>query len=157
MDLHSKEGDLINPERTKGITPPFQIEKIAKDRDVSVNRLVVDPVMKSSERRGCPRTELDIQVAKAALSAVRVLRHDPIAAGREDDVEETLQFVSALVSNSAVNSLSPPDPPPSQSDPKEGSWQVGRPLLGFRGAGAIHAAQAPYSPGRGRIRFCRAL
>ena len=48
-----------------------------------------------------------------------VLRRDPIAAGREEEVEETLQFASALVSDSAVNSVPSPDPPPSQSDPKE--------------------------------------
>lgn len=109
--------------RTIRVTPEQwdRIEKIAKDRDVSANRLVVELVMESLERRGWPHTELDIQVAKAALFAAQVLRRDPIAAGREDDVEETLQFVSALVSDSAVNSLSPPDPPPSQSDPKEGS------------------------------------
>ena len=77
--------------------------------------------MESLERRGWPCTELDIQVAKAALFAAQVLRRDPIAAGREDEVEETLQFVSALVSDSAVNSVPSPDPPPSQSDPKEGS------------------------------------
>ena len=48
----------------------------------------------------------------------QVLRRDPIAAGREEEVEETLQFASALVSDSAVNSVPSPDPPPSQSDPK---------------------------------------
>ena len=92
-----------------------------RDRDVSANRLVVEFVVQSLERRGWPCTELDIQVAKAALCATQFLRRDPIAAGREDDVEETLQLVLAFVSNSAVNSLSPPVSPPSQSDPKEGS------------------------------------
>lgn len=94
-------------------TPSFQIEKIAKDRDASANRLVVELVMESLERRGWPRAEPDIQVAKAALCAAQILRRDPIAAGRKDDVEETLQFVSALVSNSAVNSSPPRDPLPS--------------------------------------------
>ena len=49
----------------------------------------------------------------------QILRRDPIAAGREEEVEETLQFVSALVSDCAINSAPSPDPPPSQSDPKE--------------------------------------
>ena len=52
----------------------------------------------------------------------QILRRDPIAAGREEEVEETLQFVSALVSDSAITSAPAPspDPSPSQSDPKEG-------------------------------------
>ena len=109
--------------RTIRVTPEQwdRIEKIAKDRDVSANRLVAELVMESLECRKWLRTELEILVAEAELFAAQVLRRDPIAAGREDDVEETLQFVSALVSDSAINSLSPPDPPPSQSDPKEGS------------------------------------
>ena len=57
--------------RTIRVTPEQwdRIEKIAKDRDVSANRLVVELVMESLERRGWPHTELDIQVAKAALFA----------------------------------------------------------------------------------------
>ena len=46
--------------RTIRVTPEQwdRIEKIAKDRDVSANRLVVELVMESLERRGWPHTEL---------------------------------------------------------------------------------------------------
>ncbi len=59
--------------------------------------------MEALDRREWPRTELDIQVAKAALFAAQVLRRDLIADGREHEVEEILQFVSTLVPESSVN------------------------------------------------------
>ncbi len=57
--------------RTIRVTPEqwARIEKTAKDRDISANRLVVELVMEALDRREWPRTQLDIQVAKAALFA----------------------------------------------------------------------------------------
>ena len=85
--------------RTIRVTPEQweRIEKIAREREISANRLVVEVVMEALERREWPRTELDIQVAKAALFAAQVLRRDLIADGRKDEAEEILQFVSTLV------------------------------------------------------------
>lgn len=98
-----------------------RIEKITKEREVSANRLVVEVVMEALDRREWPRTELDIQVAKAALFAAQVLRRDLIADGRTDEVEEVLKFVSTLVPESAANPPMAPNPPPSRSDPQRGS------------------------------------
>ncbi len=98
-----------------------RIEKIAKDRDISANRLVVELVMEALDRREWPRTELDIQVAKAALFAAQVLRRDLIAAGRKDEVEEILKFVSTLVPESTINPSPSPDAAASGSSPKQGS------------------------------------
>jgi len=55
--------------RTIRVTPEQweRIEKIAKECEVSANRLVVELVMEALDRREWPRTELDIQVAKAAV------------------------------------------------------------------------------------------
>ena len=104
--------------RTIRVTPEqwARIEEIAKDRDVSANRLVVELVMAALDRREWPRTELDIQVAKAALFAAQVLRRDLIADGRTDEVKEILQFVSSLMPEPAVN----PSPSP-KLDPEGGS------------------------------------
>ncbi len=70
--------------------------------------------MEALDRSGWPRTELDVQVAKAALFAAQILRRDLIVAGRENEVEKILQFVSTLVPEATVNSS------PSRSDPKRG-------------------------------------
>lgn len=107
--------------RTIRVTPEQweQIEKIAKEREVSANRLVVELVMEALDRRDWPRTELDIQVAKAALFAAQVLRRDLIADGRKDEAEEILRFVSTLVPESAVNPTPSSDTPPSPSDPMQ--------------------------------------
>ena len=67
--------------RTIRVTPEQweRIEEIAKERGISANRLVVELVIVALDRREWPRTELDIQVAKAALFAAQVLRRDLIA------------------------------------------------------------------------------
>ena len=109
--------------RTIRVTPEqwARIEKIAKEREVSANRLVVDLVMEALGRREWPRTALDMQVAKAALFAAQVLRRDLIADGRTDEVDEILQFVSSLAPESAVNPSPSPNAPPPQTDSKLGS------------------------------------
>ncbi len=109
--------------RTIRVTPEQweRIEKTAREREVSANRLVVEFVMEAIDRRQWPRTELDIQVAKAALFAAQVLRRDLIAAGRKDEVEEILQFVASLLPESAAKPLPSPDPPRSQTSPEKGS------------------------------------
>ncbi len=109
--------------RTIRVTPEQweRIEKTAKDRNISANRLVVELVMEALDRREWPRTELDIQVAKAALFAGQVLRRGLIADGRKDEVEEILQFVSSLVPESVVNPSPSPNAPPPQTDSKLGS------------------------------------
>ena len=91
--------------RTIRVTPEQweQIEKTARERHVSANRLVVELAMEALNRREWPRTELDIQVAKAALFAAQVLRRDLIAAGRKDEVEEITRFVASLVPDSAAD------------------------------------------------------
>ena len=78
--------------RTIRVTPEQweRIEKIAKEREISANRLVVEVVMEALDRREWPRTDLDVQVAKAALFAAQVLRRDLIAEGRKDEAEEVL-------------------------------------------------------------------
>ena len=109
--------------RTIRVTPEQweRVERIAKEREVSANRLVVELVMEVLDRREWPRTELDIQVAKAALFAAQALRRDLIANGRKDEVEEVLQFVSSLVPDSAANPPPSPSSPPSPSGLQQGS------------------------------------
>ena len=52
--------------------------------------------MEVLDRREWPRTELDIQVARAALFAVQILRRDLIAAWREDVVDEACRIMSSI-------------------------------------------------------------
>ena len=109
--------------RTTRVTPEQweRIEKIAKERDIFANRLVVGLVMEALDRRKWPRTELGIQVAKAVLFAAQVLRGDLTADGRTDEVDEILQFVSSLVPESVANPPPSSNSPPSRSGPEQGS------------------------------------
>ena len=82
---------------------------------------MVELVMEALDRREWLRTELDIQVVKAALFAAQLLRRELIANGRTDEVEEILQFVSSLVPDSAANPVPSFSSPTSRSDPERGS------------------------------------
>ncbi len=77
--------------------------------------------MAALDRRQWPRTELDIQVAKAALFPAQVLRRSLIAEGRETEVEDIMRFVSTLAPDSAASPAPLSDLSPPQSDPKKGS------------------------------------
>ena len=74
-----------------------RIEKVAEDRGVSANQLVVELTIDALDKQEWPRNETEIRVARAALFAAQVLGRDLIAAGREDEVEEIRQFISAMV------------------------------------------------------------
>ncbi len=104
--------------RTIRVTPEQweRIEEAAREREVSANRLVVDLAMAALDRRPWPRTELDIQVAKAALFAAQVLRRGLIADGREAEVEDIMRFVSTLTPEGAASPVPLFDPPPRPSD-----------------------------------------
>ena len=90
----------ITPEQWK------RIENAAKERDVSANRLVVERAMEALDRREWPRTEAEIQVARASLFAAQATARDMITAGCEEEVEEIRDFISSIVPD--------PDAPPPQ-------------------------------------------
>ena len=71
------------------------IENAAEERDVSANRLVVELAIEALDRREWPRTQAEIRVARASLFAAQVLARDLIAAGREDEIDEIRDFISA--------------------------------------------------------------
>ena len=105
----------LYPKRAKGLAKPMartlqknirvtpeqwgRIENVAAERDVSANRIVVDLAMEALDRREWPRTEAETQVARASLFAAQVLARDLILSGREQEVSEIRDFISAVVPN----------------------------------------------------------
>ena len=133
--------------RTIRVTPEQweRIEKIAREREVSANRLAVELVVEALDRRKWPRAELDIQVAKAALFAAQILPRGLTAAGRKDEVEEIPQFVASLVHECAANPPPSSATPPPQLDMERGSEKAERPFPSVRHNGATSAMQLPVS------------
>ena len=74
-----------------------RIENAAEERDVSANRLVVELAIEALDRREWPRTEAEIQVARASLFAAQVLARDLILSGREQEVAEIRDIISTIV------------------------------------------------------------
>ena len=93
-----------------------------------------------------------LAVAPSAASC-----RDLIAAGRKDEVEEILRFVSTSVPESAVNPLSSPSAPPSRFAPGRGFEQAERPFPCVRGGSTTQAAQLPHPSVRGWNCFSPAL
>ncbi len=75
-----------------------RIETAARERQVSPNRLVVELAIQALDRREWPGTGAEIKVARVSLFAAQAIARDLIADGRENEIEEILQFASALVS-----------------------------------------------------------
>ncbi len=74
-----------------------RIEKTARERGISPNRLIVDLVMEALDHGEWPRTEAEIRVARAYLFTAQAIARDRIAAGRKADIEAIRSFVSTIV------------------------------------------------------------
>ena len=90
-----------------------RIERAARGTALTANQLVIQLAIEALERRQWPGTETEIRVARASLFAAQAIARNMKAAGREQDIEEILDYVSTIVPDnaSAINSsLSPPSP-----------------------------------------------
>ena len=67
-----------------------RIEKSARERGISPNRLIVDLVMEALDRGEWPRTEAEVSVARASLFTAQAITRDLIAARREGAIQEIL-------------------------------------------------------------------
>ena len=76
-----------------------RIEEVARERQVSPNRLVVELAIEALDRRDWPGSEAEIKVARASLFAAQALARDLIAAGREQEVREIREFISTIVTD----------------------------------------------------------
>ena len=91
MPLTIQKNIRVTPEQWNSI------EKTARERGKSPNRLIVDLVMHALDRGEWPRTEAEIRVARASLFTAQAIARDLISAGREADIEEIRGFISTIV------------------------------------------------------------
>ncbi|MXY66601.1 MAG: hypothetical protein F4Y85_15460 [Gammaproteobacteria bacterium] len=90
-----------------------RIEKAARERDVSPNRLIVSLAMEALDRHDWPRTETEIRVARACLFTSQAIARDLIAAGKKKDIQEIRDFISTIVPD-----VNPETDPPNRPDRK---------------------------------------
>ena len=80
----------VTPEQWK------RVEKEAKKRDISPNRLVVELTKEALERREWPRTEAEIHLLRSAMFAAQAIIRDMERTGRDEEIEEISRDISEV-------------------------------------------------------------
>lgn len=73
-----------------------RVEKEARERDISPNRLVVELTMEALERRKWPRTEAEIHLLRSAMFTAQAIIRDMEKAGREEEIEQISRNISEV-------------------------------------------------------------
>ena len=99
-----------------------RIERASQGTALTANQLVVELAIEALDRRGWPASEAEIKVARASLFAAQALAHGLIADGREQEVQEILEFISTIVPDvdDRLPAASRDDPP---TQPAKGGEQ----------------------------------
>ncbi len=83
-----------------------RVEKEARERDISPNRLVVELTMESLERREWPRTEVEIHLLRSAMFTAQAIIRDMERDGREKEIEQISRNISEVAPELPVKSTS---------------------------------------------------
>lgn len=74
-----------------------RVQNAASERNVSPNSLIVQLAMQALERLEWPRTEAEIHLLRSVLFTAQATARDMIAAGRENEIEEIREAISATI------------------------------------------------------------
>ncbi len=74
-----------------------RIEQASRETALATDQIVLELATETLDRRQWPRSEANIKIARVALFSVQAIARDLIAAGREHEVEEIRDFISATV------------------------------------------------------------
>lgn len=88
-----------------------RLEEAAGELGTTANRLLAKLAAQWLENRAWPRTEAEIQVARASLFAAQAIAHDMIAAGRGREIEEIRRYIATIVPDTDHPPGTQPDPP----------------------------------------------
>ena len=73
-----------------------RVEKDARERGISPNRLVVELAMEALERRQWPRTEAEIHLLRSAMFSAQAIIRDMERNGREEEIEQISRNISEV-------------------------------------------------------------
>ena len=73
-----------------------RVEKEARERDISPNRLVVELTMEGLEHWEWPRTETEIHLLRSAMFTAQSIIRDMENDGREEEIEEISKSISEV-------------------------------------------------------------
>jgi len=73
-----------------------RVEKEARERDISPNRLVVELAMEGLERREWPRTEAEIHLLRSSMFTAQAIIRDMERDGLEEEIQQISQTISEV-------------------------------------------------------------
>ena len=73
-----------------------RVEKEAREREISPNRLVVELALEGLERREWPRTEAEIHLLRSSMFVAQAIIRDMEKAGREEEIEQISRTISEV-------------------------------------------------------------
>ena len=79
-----------------------RLEKAAGELGTTANRLLAELASRWLENRAWPRTDAEVQIARASLFAAQAIAHDMIAAGRGREVDEIRRYIATVVPDTAM-------------------------------------------------------
>ena len=74
-----------------------RLEATAGGSDTTANRLLADLARRWLENQEWPQTAVQVRVARSTLFTAQAIARDMMAAGRKEEVDEILDFVSTIV------------------------------------------------------------
>ncbi len=79
-----------------------RLEKAAGELDTTANRLLAELAARWLENHAWPRTDAEIQIARASLFAAQAIAHDMMAAGRGQEIDEIRRYIATIVPDAAI-------------------------------------------------------
>ena len=97
-----------------------RLEAAALDGETTANRLLSELATQWLENREWPRTDVQVRVARSSLFAAQAIARDMKKAGRQQEIDEILEYAALIVpdhapASSVAKDCSADEPPVSAS------------------------------------------
>ncbi|MDE0101270.1 MAG: hypothetical protein OXN89_02720 [Bryobacterales bacterium] len=98
-----------------------RLEKAAGELGTTANRLLAELAARWLENRAWPRTDAEVQIARASLFAAQAIAHDMMAAGRGQEIDEIRRYIATVVPDTAMESpaTAQPDAPEQETNDED--------------------------------------
>ena len=79
-----------------------RLEKAAGDLRTTANRLLAELAGQWLDNRAWPRTDAEVQIARASLFTAQAIALDMTAAGRGQEIDEIRRYIATIVPDTAM-------------------------------------------------------
>ena len=96
-----------------------RLEAAARDRETTPNRLLAELATEWLKNREWPATAVQLQVARSSLFTAQAMVRNLIAEKRENEIEEIRRYISTIIPDVSLDSLSANPRIADTSDPEQ--------------------------------------